>query len=196
MNETFAFIRLAGRGRHWQPAYDALSAALTPASVWGVFQGLFGVGANELILVTVGTDDVVAASIETVTGLDPVDSVESLMLVPTVRPTSAEPLTRAGLYVFRFFDVADADVEEIAALSNAAWNTFENTDDYQAQPQALFCQRDRARQRGRMLLLTWYDGLSSWQTSRQPAPEARENFTRRQQLIDGTIAYATRLITS
>jgi hypothetical protein len=46
-----------------------------------------------------------------------------------------------------------------------------------------------------MLLLTWYDGLGSWQTSRQPAPDARENFRRRHALTAGTIAYATRLLT-
>ena len=38
-------------------------------------------------------------------------------------------------------------------------------------------------------------GLDSWQTSRQPAPAARENFQQRHLLTQGTIAYATRLIT-
>ena len=83
----------------------------------------------------------------------------------------------------------------IAALSKEAWTTFEDTDDYRAEPQALFCQRDRSQKEGRMLLLTWYDGLESWQTSRQPAPAATQNFRRRHQLTRGTIAYATRLLT-
>jgi len=42
--------------------------------------------------------------------------------------------------------------------------------------------------------LTWYDGLNSWQASRQPAPEAAQNFRRRAQLTLGTVAYATRLV--
>ncbi len=96
--------------------------------------------------------------------------------------------------MFRFFDVRNADVEEIAALSNEAWITFEDTDAYAAEPQALFCQADRSEERGVMLLLTWYDGLVSWQTSRKPAPESRENFQRRHALTAGTIAYATRLV--
>jgi hypothetical protein len=45
-----------------------------------------------------------------------------------------------------------------------------------------------------MLLCTWYDGLESWQLSREPAPEAATNFRRRHALTLGTIAYATRLI--
>jgi hypothetical protein len=46
-----------------------------------------------------------------------------------------------------------------------------------------------------MLLVTWYDGLESWQTSRAPDPAAVENFKRRRALTDGTVALATRLST-
>ena len=44
---------------------------------------------------------------------------------------------------------------------------------------------------GRMLLVTWYDGLESWQRSRQFPPEARDNFLRRRELTGGTLALAT-----
>ena len=91
-------------------------------------------------------------------------------------------------------DRPSADVEEIAALSQEAWTTFEDTDAYRAEPQGLFCLADRSDERGVMLLLTWYDGLGSWVTSRRPAPAARENFVRRHALTAGTIAYATQLI--
>ena len=39
-----------------------------------------------------------------------------------------------------FFDVANRDVEEIAALSKHAWETFEDSGDYSAEPQGLFRQ--------------------------------------------------------
>jgi hypothetical protein len=94
----------------------------------------------------------------------------------------------------RFFEIANKDVEEIAELSREAWETFEATDDYRSEPPALFCQADRSSERGRMLLVTWYDGLESWQTSRNPHPEARERFRRRHTMTQGTIAYATRLL--
>ena len=106
------------------------------------------------------------------------------------------PLTRPGLYVFRFFDVNNADVDEIAQLSREAWTTFESTASYRAEPQGLFCLTRSTAAAGLMLLCTWYDGLESWQVSREPPPEAAENFRRRHALTYGTIAYATRLITA
>ena len=194
MSHTFAFLRLTARQGGWRHLHSALTRHLAPASVWGAFHGLFGVGSNELIAVMVGDGDAVDASIETARRLD-AEHVDALILKPTARPTSAEPLTREGLYVFRFLDVANADVEEIASLSAQAWRTFESPDDYQAEAQALFCQRDRSEVRGRMLLLTWYDGLNSWQTSREPPAEAAALFQQRRELTSGSIAYATRLVT-
>lgn len=192
--DTFAFLRIRGPERDWPPLREAIVSALPAERVWGTFHGLFGIASNELVAVTVGDDAAVAASVETVSGLDTVEGVASLTLVPTVRPTDSRPLTREGLYVFRFFEVAHRDVEEIAALSAEAWTSFETVDAYRAEPQGLFCQRDRSAEHGRMLLLTWYDGLNSWQTSRQPPQAARENFQRRHALTNGTVAYATRLV--
>ena len=190
---TYHWLRIRADERNWSDAYSRFKATPLPdgVDVWGAFFGLFGIGSNELVLVLhsdtlTATDDLVAGA-----GFE---VVEQHALVPTVRPKAFAPLTRPGLYVFRFFDVRNADVEEIAALSNEAWTTFEDTDAYAAEPQALFCQADRSDERGVMLLLTWYDGLVSWQTSRRPAPEAMENFRRRHALTAGTIAYATRLV--
>ncbi len=193
--DTFAFLRIRGQERDWPPLREAVVAALPTERVWGMFHGLFGIASNELVAVTVGDDAAVADSVETVSALEAVEGAASLTLVPTVRPTDAVPLTREGLYVFRFFEVAHRDVEEIAALSAEAWKSFETVDAYRAEPQGLFCQRDRSAERGRMLLLTWYDGLNSWQASRQPPQHARENFQRRHALTAGTVAYATRLVT-
>lgn len=196
---AYAFIRIKGTGRNWQPIHDRLAEtdfdAVSPASVWGCFHGLFGIASNELVIVTSGTPDSVARSVEGLANAPDISIVDSLLLEPTVRPTRDDARTREGLYVFRFFDVRNADVDEVARLSNEAWTTFENTEDYDAVPQGLWCQLDRAQEHGKMLLLTWYGGLDSWQTSRQPAPAARENFQQRHLLTQGTIAYATRLIT-
>ena len=56
--------------------------------------------------------------------------------------------------MFRFFDIANEDIEEIASLSQQAYETLEATDDYSPEPQALFSQADRSLERGRMLLPT------------------------------------------
>ena len=166
-------------------------AALKPASLWGAFHGLFGVASNELIVVTYGDVTGVDSALAAMSG---VVGVDTLLLEPTVRPTTDEPRTREGLYVFRFFEVDHKDVDEIAALSFDAWKDFETADVYDAIPQGLFRQQDVSPARGRMLLCTWYDGLNSWQASRTPPGRASENFRKRHLLTQGTIAYATRLL--
>lgn len=190
---TYHWLRIRADERNWSNAYARFKTTRMPdgAEVWGAFFGLFGIGSNELVLVL---HSEAPAPTDLVTGAG-FEVVEQHALLPTVRPKTFAPLTREGLYVFRFFDVRNADVEEIATLSKQAWTSFEDSDAYAAEPQGLFCQADRSDERGVMLLLTWYDGLGSWQTSRQPAPEARENFRRRHALTAGTIAYATRLLT-
>ncbi len=192
----FSLTRLRAHDRDFRSMLEAISidegAVLLPAKRWGAFFGLFGLASNELFLIAVGDagdlDDRLLA-------LDPIAEAETLGLEATVRPTSPRPLSREGLYVFRFFEVANKDVEEIAAISKEAWETFEDTDDYSAEPQGLFCQSDRSSERGRMLLLTWYDGFDSWVTSRKPDPRARDIFVRRHGMTKGTVAYATRLVT-
>ena len=195
---NFALTRLRANDRNFASMLEALSAdenaVLLPAKRWGAFSGLFGLASNELFLLSVGEDlDLNARLLE----LDPVADAETLLLEATVRPTSSSPspLSRKGLYVFRFFEIAHEDVSEIAALSKEAWETFEATNDYSAEPQGLFCQADRSSEHGRMLLLTWYDGFDSWLTSRKPHPKARDLFMRRHAMTDGTVAYATRLLT-
>jgi hypothetical protein len=197
---TFCYTRLKGADRNWQPLYRDLRAnALTPRSnhgiqTWGVFSGLFGIASNELVLMTVAAQPDHAAHLNTQLQMLPCAVAEQHVLAATVRPPDAAPLTRPGLYVFRFFDVYNRDVDEIAALSQRAWTTFESATTYRAQPQGLFRLDDRSDERGIMLLCTWYDGFESWQVSREPPPAARANFQRRHELTFGTTAVATRLI--
>lgn len=189
--EIYRWLRIRAAGRSWSDGYARLRASdARGAEIWGAFYGLFGIGSNELVLMVHGdTDDHDEVLIEA--GFE---VVESLALVPTVRPETFEPLTRPGLYVFRLFDVAHRDVDEIVRLSSEAWSSFENTDAYEARPRGLFAQADRSDPRGVMVLLTWYDGLESWQASRTSSPAATENFRRRHALTGGTLAYATRLV--
>jgi hypothetical protein len=130
----------------------------------------------------------ITAQIESAT-LAPLDSIS---LVPTVRPTEHTPRTRPGIYVFRWFDVYNKDIEEIAALSNEAWNTFEGG--FDTEVQGLFCEEDTSTEKGKMLLITQYTDLSVWEASRNPAPEARENFLKRARLTIEARPICTRLI--
>ena len=92
--------------------------------------------------------------IETLGGLPAVTAIESLTFVPTVRPKTTAPMTRAGLYVFRFFKVGPDDVEEAVALSDTAWTTFENNDGYETEPMGLFSARHPTGDMTAMLLVT------------------------------------------
>jgi len=162
------------RGQHYE------------GEIWGVYSGLFGLAGNELIVVSVGADSTPAGVSEL--------AVADEAWQPTARPVDLQRCSKSGLYVFRRFHVREGDVEEVVALSRQAWETFETGADYAAQPQGLF--RPQADDDGivRMMLVTWYDGFASWETSRQPAPEAAQNFRRRHALTLTSYAVATRLV--
>ncbi len=199
MNDTYCFLHVRGTERNWQPLKETFDAHVVPSwqaaeiTLWGIWHGLFGIACNELIVMAASKTP---ASLEEFTA--PLAGIaeiqQSELLTNTVRPVDIEPRVQPGLYVFRFFDVLNNDVEEIVQLSNEAWKSFENVENYEAEPQGLFCQRDRTEAAGRMLLVTWYDGLQSWQTSRRPPDAARDNFRRRHELTRSTIAIATRLV--
>lgn len=170
----------------------AMSSPGQSISLFGVFMGLFGLATNELYAV-VNSPDAIA---------DPGDVIDNHHFVlmntdnmqPTVRPTQHETRTRPGIYVFRWFSVNHQDVDEIAALSKAAWVSFE--DDKHIEVQGLFAQSDRSGPRGKMLLITQYDDLATWQRSRSPAKEAQDNFRRRHELTLEATPIATRLMTA
>ena len=192
--DSFSFLRLKSVDGDWRALHGAFTEALPLERVWGAFFGLFGVGSNELMAITVGSEAEVAESIAVAQGLAGATCEAPLPLAATVRPTSAVPLRREGLHVLRFFDVNPAHYDEFVELSRTAWETFEAADGYRAEPQGLFRLRDDATERGLMLLVTWYDGLGSWQASRRPPAAAGQRFQRRGQLATSTVAYATRLI--
>jgi hypothetical protein len=158
--------------------------------IWGIWHGLFGVAANQLILMTAHSkpeDDW--------QGVAGGDVVSEQRLRPTVRPESATPLDRPGIYVFRDFWLPAAAIDEAVELSSAAWQTFEGADSFSAQPMGLFApaQATPRAQESVLSLLTWYPDFASWETSREPDAQARQRFLARRNLTRTTSAIATRL---
>jgi hypothetical protein len=169
------------------PGVAAEIRARTSAPIWGIWSGVFGVASNELIVVT--ADDGARPNVWP----SAVQAVKEEPLRATVRPTSCEPLSREGLYVFRAFYL-DADaIDRVVELSELAWQTFETSADYQSEPMGLFAPL-HASGSCTMYLLTWYDSLQSWQTSRAPHPDARDYFRQRHALMRASEAVATRLL--
>lgn len=199
MTDTYCYLHLRGRGRDnadLKSLLPDLAGAWRQQTItlWGVWEGLFGVASNELILIAAAAGERPESAFTDQLDGQPLDVLEVRLLNPTVRPDGTAPCETPGLYVFRFFDVDMENVDEVARLSRQAWETFENSDDYRSEPQGLFRPADTSAPMGQMLLVTWYDGLESWQTSRRPAPEAMENFQKRRELTHGTMAIATRLV--
>jgi hypothetical protein len=202
LDRDFCFLRLEDVGRRdFERLRQAITGDVVPALAahgvrpWGLWQGLFGVRSNELFLVTCGelAADVAARTRAALPATARVVTAHAFR--PTVRPLDDAACSEPGVYVFRFFEVRNRDIDEVAELSRVAWETFEKPGDaYRAVPKALFCEQDRGAEFGTMLLLTWYDGLQSWQASRRPPAAAADNFRRRAALTFGTIPFATRLV--
>lgn len=196
----FHWARIETTGRNFQALAEQVRAESLPAldlhggKPWILAQGLFGLWTTEVILVTAWS--AAAEPGRHVSEALPMGAriVSQHTLVPTVRPLTTTPPARPGIYVHRFFEVRATDIERFVALSDEAWNTFENTADYAAEPQGLFRERDHPEDGGMMLLVTWYDRLESWERSRAPAPEAAANFRARAALTKRSVAFATRLI--
>lgn len=91
--------------------------------IWGVWHGLFGLAANQLILMTAYSKQV-----DEWRDLADCEVLSRTVLRPIVRPLSAETLDHPGIYVFRDFWLPGVAIEEAVTLSSAAWQTFEGAD--------------------------------------------------------------------
>jgi hypothetical protein len=175
-----------------QPEADVRQAMAEQedTAIWGIWHGLFGLAANQLIVMTVHSKPV--DQWQDVAGCE-VSSQQ--LLRPTVRPQSAVPLERPGIYVFRDFWLPTEAIDEAVELSSAAWQTFEGADSFSAQPMGLFAPADAASadRESVLSLLTWYPDFTSWETSREPDSDARQRFLARRDLTRTTSAIATRL---
>ena len=153
--------------------------------LWGAFTALFGLASNEMIVVSYAHQ--------------PTSSVHELVVKheawhATARPNDDTVCKRNGLYVFRRFKIRAADVDELVSLSQTAWQTFEHTTEYQAEPMGLFRLPTDGQGLVDMQLVTWYDNFDSWSLSRNPHADAMDNFKRRQKLTLSSYAIATQLV--
>ena len=159
-------------------------ALVSEHDVYGRFGGLFGLASNEIYLVTNGQPRT------TIDLPDHIELLTTIALKPTSRPTEHSPRTKAGVYVFRWFNIEPQNVDEIVALSGTAWPSFEKY--FDAEIQGLFVEAVKVP--SRMLLLTRYGDLGAWELSRRPSAEATENFLKRHQLTLNATPIATTLL--
>lgn len=205
MHEYYDYRTLRVAPRSWRRVAERKPAIVSTVvaaggTLYGVWTGQIGLGANEGVLITAWPDQ---------EGLDKsgalgAEIIEQLVaqtgerLVATVRPERPEPPVRPGIYAHRWFELAERDWAEFLSLSEAAWPEFESS--YGAQILGLFRSLDTKAPRARALLLTYYPSLAVWERSRgegDPSATARglrQRFARRHELTDSTIVRTTHLL--
>jgi heme-degrading monooxygenase HmoA len=188
MNEVYEYRRFKVGPGLWDAFVERVRAAAGSA-LFGVWRGQIGLEANEGIVMTAWPDEEALAA--GARRLAPVfaDARESHAerLVATLRPDSPVPPERRGVYAFRVFELDDADWEEFASLSERAWPGFEAG--FDARICGFFRSLDVAPPLARVLLLTRYASLATWEASR--ADVSRPEFQRRHKLTR-----ATRVVTA
>lgn len=216
----YARLQASEPWMHAAPRVERALAQWPQGRCMGVFMGLFGLANHELlVLLSVQGASQNAASAVGTSTLSSLQAclpgdirvLELLPLKATVRPATDAPFTRDGIHVFRFFTLPFDRMDEAVALSSAGWETFERNDDpeaadgYRTEPLGLFAQDGPGWHRieppagvdnathGQLLLVTWYDSMTSWERSRTPNPQATANFRKRATLTTSIVAYATRV---
>jgi len=128
---------------------------------------------------------------------DGVLSMSVERLHATVRPTETTPPTLDGVYAHRWFEFDEADWDEFLELSDGAWPDFEAAFDG-TRIIGFWRSLDTP---GRVLLVTRYPDLATWERSRPNNPQrvegvaaARQRFMRRAELTKRTIVRVTRLV--
>ncbi len=193
MHYTVTRLKDPGRPGNVQALADLRAAAPglddQGIQLFGLFAPLFGLASNECYAVTFAE---APREIDDIAGKLNLSVLSTHHLTPTARPTAHVPRDKPGIYVFRWFRVAPENMSEIVRLSEQAWVTFEGG--FDTEVQALFRETEPSGDVSTMLLITQYDDLSVWEASRQPAPEARENFRARAALTLEATPVATRLV--
>jgi len=148
-------------------------------TVWGLFVPQIGAASETVEVVVAG--ELPALTSATVAVAHALDA--------TVRPTDDAPLTDDGVYALRWFEIDPVDWPEFLALSEGAWPGFEGANPG-VRVHGFFRGGDE-----RVLLVTRYPSLASWESSRNAPDDAGgANFRRRHELTRSTIVRTYRLI--
>ena len=195
MNPIYEYCRFSTATRALQSAPEAARKRFTEranasgGTLFGCWRSVVGLGLarDEGIAVTSW------ASVEAANAAPPVPNAKRTLLQATVRPLTDAAPTYEGVYVFRWFDVAEAEWQDFCDLSNAAWPNMESVFDVNIC--GFWKSLDTHAPSSKTLLLTRYADLSVWEASRwwnKPVAAANVSMNRfkvRNEIIDSTVAY-------
>lgn len=174
-------------------------ATTTNGALFGCWRSLVGLGLGRdegLALLSFDSIAAAAAAREAARAMatQKLEVTQAQHLEATVRPTSDSPPEYPGVYVFRWFEVNNADWADFRDLSDAAWPNMESVFDVNI---CGFWRSQEQRDDTHVLLLTRYADLSVWEASRwwnnptSAANESMRRFKNRNELIKRTVAYPT-----
>ena len=178
--------------------FDELAGS-TNGTLFGCWRSLVGLGLGRdeglaLLSYESAAEAATARQAASQFGAQQLEIKEAQHLEASVRPTSDAPPAYPGVYVFRWFQVGNADWENFRDLSDAAWPNMESVFDVNI---CGFWRSQEANDDTHVLLLTRYADLSVWEASRwwnNPTSAADESMTRfksRNEVIKRTVAYPT-----
>lgn len=176
---------------------DVAAPAIAAASgeFLGIFQGQLGFASNEAIVLVRSS----APLRDRLRELDTAPGVVTMhreLLTPTVRPSDTAVMKPGGIYVHRWFNVDAESVADFIALSNRAWERFEES--YETEIFGLFTAERTARDlhdgAGRLLLLTYYASHGVWEQSRDQTRDPSGLFVQRHALTRSTIGRSSILV--
>jgi hypothetical protein len=175
----------------------AESVASSGGSIFGLWRGEIGWHTDEGALMTAWpSGEFGHPTLEEIPG---VAESSAERVDATVRPLDPTPPTESGIYAHRWFEIASDDWPEFVELSQGAWPDFEAA--FAARIVGFWRSVDSAAGQARVLLVTRYPSLASWERSRpysadpvEGVQEARRKFLRRAELTKRTIVRISRLV--
>jgi hypothetical protein len=152
--------------------------------VCGLWRGQIGLGLHEGIWVSAWPDEAALArgEDEAFAAVPGARGSRVERFAPTSRPLEPPLVGGPGVYAFRTFELAAADVARFAELSGLAWPGFEAR--YDARVLGLWRSLEVAPPEARMWLCTRYASLAEWERSRGGTSEPY--FRERNRLIRDT----------
>ena len=164
---------------------DTVKNALADAggNLWAAwYGGMFGLETNRFIVVSVGESEICRSDFLEAIGPSEVtiSIVEHQHLTSTVRPIDPTPIERGGFFVFRWLRLVPGSIPEWTDLCNQTWPNFQR--DAKSECLAVWQAQTTNKQVEQVLMCTWYEDLSAWESSREVDPGDAPKWRRRAEM--------------
>jgi len=206
MSRVYVHQRIACAPRTWKlVANNVLSLkgfreAPEKSILYGIWRSQIGLPRDTITVISSWKNDKIATETapQIFNELSLVESIETNVMVPTVRPVNDSPPKTQGNYAFRWFETPEVHFEEFLNLCKDAWPNFESK--YDSQIIGLWKMNSNQSHNIKTLLLTRRPSLTMWERSKIPQgaieTEVRDKLNRRYDLCDWTTVYTTTLLTA